>query len=120
MAPNTRSYNALLSACERAEQPDRALEVLLNMKRRAPDAWGYIDPNAVTYNTVMSATARAGRCVFCCLNDLSWQSFDVLRVLTPAQIARGHLQDRYCRTGTAGDYEQPGDSHTCAVAVLRR
>ncbi len=61
VAPNTRSYNALLSACERAEQPDRALEVLLNMRRRAPAAWGYIDPNAVTFNTVMSATARAGR-----------------------------------------------------------
>ena len=50
------------AACERAEQPDRALEVLLNMKRRATEAWGYIDPNAVTYNTVLSATARAGRC----------------------------------------------------------
>ena len=61
VTPNTRSYNALLSACERAEEPDRALEVLLNMKRRAPAAWGYIDPTAVTYNTVLSATARAGR-----------------------------------------------------------
>ena len=65
VTPNTRSYNALLSACERAEQPDRALEVLLNMRRRAPAAWGYIDPNAVTFNTVMSATARAGRYAPC-------------------------------------------------------
>lgn len=59
--PNTRSYNALLSACERAGQPERALEVFSNMKRRSVSYWGYIDPNLVTYNTVVSACAKAGR-----------------------------------------------------------
>ena len=59
--PNARSYNALLSACERAGQPDRALEVFDNMKRRAAGQWGYIDPNLVTYNTLLSVCAKAGR-----------------------------------------------------------
>ena len=59
--PNARSYNALLSACERAGQPERVLEVFSNMKRRSANHWGYIDPNLVTYNTVLSACAKAGR-----------------------------------------------------------
>ncbi len=97
VAPNTRSYNALLSACERAEQPDRALEVLLNMRRRAPAAWGYIDPNAVTFNTVMSATARAGR----------WEAFIMIGSNVRATML---TQDHFM---SEADYQGMQASSTC-------
>lgn len=63
MQPNTRSYNALLSACERAGQADRALEVFGNMRRAAARSSGRLDlqPTEVTYNTLLSACAKAGR-----------------------------------------------------------
>jgi len=35
VAPSTRSYNALLAACDRGGQPARALEVLRRMHREA-------------------------------------------------------------------------------------
>lgn len=38
VAPNTRSYNALLAACDRGRQPERALEVLHRMQREAKGA----------------------------------------------------------------------------------
>lgn len=37
VAPNTRSYNALLAACDRGHQPERALEVLQRMQRAAAE-----------------------------------------------------------------------------------
>ena len=37
VAPNTRSYNALLAACDRGQQPERALEVLCRMQRAAAE-----------------------------------------------------------------------------------
>lgn len=62
MRPTTRSYNALLSACERAGQPDRALEVFANMQRTQHDGDYQLQPTAVTYNTLLSACGKAGRC----------------------------------------------------------
>lgn len=56
MQPTTRSFNALMSACERGDQPDRALEVFRKMKRAQQP------PTAVTYNTLLSALGKAGRC----------------------------------------------------------
>ncbi|EFN59084.1 hypothetical protein CHLNCDRAFT_137845 [Chlorella variabilis] len=56
LTPSTISYNALISACERCGQPDRALEVFASMQRR-----GQAPPNAVTFNTLISACAKAGR-----------------------------------------------------------
>lgn len=62
MRPMTRSYNALLSACERAGQPDRALEVFANMQRAARLGDLQLKPTHVTYNTLLSACGKAGRC----------------------------------------------------------
>ena len=56
MQPTTRSFNALMSACERGDQPDRALEVFRKIKRAQQL------PTAVTYNTLLSALGKAGRC----------------------------------------------------------
>ncbi len=56
MEPNTRSFNALMSACERGGEPDRALEVFRKIERSAQQ------PTAVTYNTLLSALGKAGRC----------------------------------------------------------
>lgn len=57
VAPTIISYNALMSACERAGEPERALEVMNAMKRKA----GAPRPNSVTYNTLLSACAKAER-----------------------------------------------------------
>lgn len=62
MRPTTRSYNALLSACERAGQPDRALEVWANMQRARRNGDAQLLPTAVTYNTLLSTCGKAGRC----------------------------------------------------------
>lgn len=62
MRPTTRSYNALLSACERAGQPDRALEVWANMRRARRSGDAQLQPTAVTYNTLLSTCGKAGRC----------------------------------------------------------
>jgi pentatricopeptide repeat protein len=61
MRPTARSYNALLSACERAGQPDRALEVFANMLRARRNGDLQLQPTAVTYNTLLSACGKAGR-----------------------------------------------------------
>lgn len=53
--PNIRSFNALMSACERSEEPDRALEVFHKIQRARETA------TAVTYNTLLSALGKAGR-----------------------------------------------------------
>jgi pentatricopeptide repeat protein len=62
MRPTTRSYNALLSACERAGQPERALEVWANMQRARRNGDAQLQPTAVTYNTLLSTCGKAGWC----------------------------------------------------------
>lgn len=79
VAPTVVSYNSLISACEKCGQADRALEVFTKMKVATSGGGGVLDkqgggekttsssptaavqPTAVTYNTVISALAKAGR-----------------------------------------------------------
>jgi pentatricopeptide repeat domain-containing protein 1 len=70
MRPTARSYNALLSACERAGQPDRALEVFANMQRARRSGDMQLQPTAVTYNTLLSACGKAGR--LDCVTNQRW------------------------------------------------
>lgn len=89
MQPNTRSYNALLSACERAGQADRALEVFANMRRAAAAGRLQLQPTEVTYNTLLSACGKAGRCAHVSLNQA-----DSLRAVCWAAFRSdgGHMQ----------------------------
>jgi pentatricopeptide repeat protein len=74
--PNIRSFNALMSACERSEEPDRAIEVFRKIER------AHETPTAVTYNTLLSALGKAGRRVTpwqCCrCSRCSYQSLHLL------------------------------------------
>ena len=46
--PSTVSFNSLLSACERCNEPDRALEVFHTMQRSVVSTSGYVNPSPIT------------------------------------------------------------------------
>jgi pentatricopeptide repeat domain-containing protein 1 len=76
VAPTAVSYNSLISACEKCGQADRALEIFTKMKAATITSGSVVldqqgggggktttavQPTAVTYNTVISALAKAGQ-----------------------------------------------------------
>jgi len=78
VAPTVVSYNSLISACEKCGQADRALEIFNKMKAATFTSGSVVldqqgggggqgktttavQPTVVTYNTVISALAKAGR-----------------------------------------------------------
>ena len=48
MVPNVSTYNAVISACEKGKQPERALEVFQAMQRQG------VVPNVITYSALIS------------------------------------------------------------------
>ena len=52
MVPNVITYSALISACEKGKQPERALELFEAMKRQG------VVPNVITYNALISACEK--------------------------------------------------------------
>ena len=52
VVPDVITYNALISACEKREQPERALEVFKGM------SWKGVVPNVITYNALISACEK--------------------------------------------------------------
>ena len=54
MAPNVITYSALISACEKGKQPERAVELFDAMKRQS------VVPNVITYrySALISACAK--------------------------------------------------------------
>ena len=53
--PDVISYSAAISACEKAAQCERALEILDEMKRRG------VAPNVFSYSAAISACEKGGR-----------------------------------------------------------
>ena len=49
MIPNVTTYTALISACEKGEQPELALEIAEEMQRHD------VIPNVITYRALISA-----------------------------------------------------------------
>ena len=49
LVPDVITYNALISACEKGKQPERALELFEAMQRQG------LVPNVITYNALISA-----------------------------------------------------------------
>ncbi|BDA43178.1 Pentatricopeptide repeat-containing protein At5g02860 [Coccomyxa sp. Obi] len=93
--PNTRSYNALIAACERDGEADRALEAFARMEREATKTYGYVEPSAVTYNTLISACGKAGK-------------YEEALEIAAAMRSAGHAPDSFtvcslvAAAGTAG------------------
>ena len=52
IAPNIITYSALISACEKGKQPERALEIFDKMQQQG------IVPNIITYNALISACEK--------------------------------------------------------------
>ena len=52
MVPDVVTFNALISACEKAKQPERALEVFDAMQQQG------VVPNVITYNALISACEK--------------------------------------------------------------
>ena len=52
VVPNVITYNALISACEKGKQPERALGVLEAMQQQG------LEPNAITYNALISSCEK--------------------------------------------------------------
>jgi pentatricopeptide repeat domain-containing protein 1 len=50
--PNVITYNALISACEKGKQPERALEVFEAMQRQG------VVPGVITYSALISACGK--------------------------------------------------------------
>jgi len=50
--PNVITYGALISACEKGVQPERALEVFETMQRQG------LTPSVITYNSLISACEK--------------------------------------------------------------
>ena len=58
--PDSWSFNTLMSACERCNEAERALEVFSMMEREARRTHGYVRPCLYTYNTLISGCGKAG------------------------------------------------------------
>ena len=52
VVPDVITYNAVISACEKGKQAERALEVFKAMQ------WQCVVPNVITYNAVISACEK--------------------------------------------------------------
>ena len=52
MVPNIITYSALISACEKGKQPERALELFEAMKQQG------VVPDVITYNALISACEK--------------------------------------------------------------
>ena len=52
MVPEVITYNAVISACEKGKQAERALEVFQTMQ------WQGVVPNVITYSAVVSASEK--------------------------------------------------------------
>ena len=57
VVPNATAYNVVISACEKARQPDRALELFGMMKQQQ------VLPNLNTHNALMQVLASTGQIV---------------------------------------------------------
>jgi pentatricopeptide repeat protein len=52
LVPDVITYNAAISACERGRQPERAVQLVVEMQAQE------LRPDAITYNTAMSACEK--------------------------------------------------------------
>ena len=52
VVPNTITFNALISTCEKGKQPEQALEVFQAMRRQG------VVPNVITYNAMISTCEK--------------------------------------------------------------
>ena len=52
MVPEVITYSAVISACEKGKQPERALEVFQTM------LWYGLVPNVITYSALVSACGK--------------------------------------------------------------
>jgi len=52
LVPDIVTCNSAVSACEKGEQPERALEVFHGLRRQG------VTPNAITYNALISAWVK--------------------------------------------------------------
>ena len=52
LAPNVITYSALLSACEKGQQPERAWETYYDKQQQS------LAPNVITYSALLSACEK--------------------------------------------------------------
>ena len=52
MVPNLITFNAMISACQKGKQPERAVELLQAMQQQG------VEPNTITYNAMISALEK--------------------------------------------------------------
>merc|ERR1712226_1283361 len=53
LQPDVITYSALISACEKACEPEKALELFVEMQRRG------LQPDVITYSALISACGKA-------------------------------------------------------------
>jgi len=98
--PDVRSFNTLLSACAKANQPGRAEDAFFAMEKRG------ITPNVVSFTTVLHAHARAG-------NTTEAQAW------LDAMITRGNRPDAVAFNSVCAAHARLGDA-TAAMQCLER
>ena len=95
MVPNVITYSALISACEKGKQPERALEVSQAMQ------WQGVVPNIITYITLINACEKGKQPeqALSCEKDKQPE-----HALARRGARRNHLQrhDQCLRKGQAG------------------
>ncbi|HET9644124.1 MAG TPA: hypothetical protein VFP68_12365 [Burkholderiaceae bacterium] len=74
--PNTITYNAAISACEKAGRADKALELFDHLQTHGPAR--SVFPNTITYSAAISACEKAGWA------DKALELFDHLQTHGPA------------------------------------
>jgi pentatricopeptide repeat protein len=57
LAPNVITYSAVISACEKGQQPERVLQLLDEMQVRGPT------PNEITYSATISDCVKGQQSV---------------------------------------------------------
>ena len=67
VTPDVFTYSALISACAKAGQSDRAFDVYEDMRRER------VTPNVITYNALISACEKAEQ------SDLAFEVYDAMR-----------------------------------------
>ena len=59
--PDTITYNAAISACEKGGRPDKALELFDHLLKEGPNFPTPVYPDTITYSAAISACEKAGR-----------------------------------------------------------
>ena len=92
VVPGVITYSALINACEKGKQPERALEVFEAVKRQG------VVPNTITYSTLISACEKGKQ------PEQALEHFEAMKRqgMVPNVITYMQRLDQRLRKGQAG------------------